>query len=524
MTKEFAFARKRASKPPVAEESENNWRILVVDDDEEVHAVTRIALRRLRYRNRGLEILDAHSAVEARQILETESNIALVLLDVVMETKHAGLGLARAIREELENKEVRIVLRTGQSGLVPEENIVVEYDINDYKTKTELTAQKLFTTVITALRGYDDIAALAKNRRGLERIIRELDLFPELRSKGPFASTVLAQLAGFVGASSTGVMCVYRDAEGISDLNDFAILATTGAFDELPLDQGKYPRLSEALIPADVKSLVAECARMRSNMFHEGNAAIFLDAREGGEFVACLLAAPPLSNLDEPLLDLFCNKIAGAFRNHALFESLREANLSLERRVEERTIELQQVNRELEMLAMTDPLTHLSNRRHFVQQAEAWLALAARYGHTACVAMIDVDKFKDVNDTHGHHGGDEVLRVLAATVLDQIRVTDIFGRLGGEEFGIVMPETGIQLGESVCERVRAAVEATPVEVEHGTAHITISIGLVELREGDNLGTLLKAADKSVYTAKRSGRNCVIRHDSIATLEVIGPGT
>lgn len=523
MTKEFAFARKRASKTPIRRESENNWRLLVVDDDDEVHAVTRIALRQLSYRDRGIEILHAHSAAEARQILENESDIALVLLDVVMESDHAGLALARAIREELENNEVRIVLRTGQPGHAPEESVVLEYDINDYRTKTELTAQRLFTTVITALRGYDNIITLEHNRRGLERIIRELDLFPEVRSKRPFASAVLAQLAGFLGTGSTGVMCVYRDAQDISDLNDFRILATSGAFDELPLEQDKHPPLSEALIPEDVKTAVAECARRRTNIFHEGIVAIFLDSREGGEFVACLLDAPPLSKREEPLLDLFCNNIAGAFRNHTLFERLREAKLSLERRVEERTIELEHANRDLERLAMTDSLTGVDNRRNFFRRSERLLNLASRYGHTACVAMIDADNFKVVNDTYGHHGGDDVLRVLTKTALAQLRKTDIFGRLGGEEFAVMMPETGIEQGQLVCERIRAAIEATPVVFENEVAHVTVSIGLVELRRGDELAELLKFADIAVYAAKRRGRNCVEIYDETTQLETVSWG-
>jgi len=152
MTK-LILSTKEAPQQPAA--SGTNWRVLVVDDDEEVHAVTRLALKGLQFAGRGVEILSAFSATAARAILATEDDIAMILLDVVMETDDAGLRLVRHIREELKNGNVRIVLRTGQPGQAPEDDVILRYDINDYKAKTELTVQKLFTTTVMALRAYD---------------------------------------------------------------------------------------------------------------------------------------------------------------------------------------------------------------------------------------------------------------------------------------------------------------------------------------------------------------------------------
>ena len=120
-------------------------KILIVDDEPDVHSATALAIRNIRYKERGLELLSAYSAAEAQQILQKHEHIALILLDVVMETDDAGLLLARRIREELHNGIVRVVLRTGQPGQAPEQRVIIEYDINDYKEKTELTTQKLFT-------------------------------------------------------------------------------------------------------------------------------------------------------------------------------------------------------------------------------------------------------------------------------------------------------------------------------------------------------------------------------------------
>ena len=116
------------------------WPLLIVDDEEEVHAVTKLALSGFEFAGRGLEFVSAHSASEAREVLRERRDIAVILLDVVMETDHAGLEVADFVRNVIENRFARIVLRTGQPGQAPEREVIRRYDINDYKEKTELTA------------------------------------------------------------------------------------------------------------------------------------------------------------------------------------------------------------------------------------------------------------------------------------------------------------------------------------------------------------------------------------------------
>ena len=137
---------------PTVPTAPDPWKILIVDDEAEVHDVTRLVLSGFQFKGRGLCFLDAFTGGEARQLLAQHPDIALILLDVVMEENDTGLALVKYIREELGNRFVRIILRTGQPGQAPEERVIVEYDINDYKEKTELTAQKLVTTVVAALR------------------------------------------------------------------------------------------------------------------------------------------------------------------------------------------------------------------------------------------------------------------------------------------------------------------------------------------------------------------------------------
>ncbi|MEG4216606.1 ATP-binding protein [Microcoleus sp. Pol14C6] len=134
--------------------STESWKILIVDDEAHVHTATDIALRKFVFENKSLKFINAYSATEARQLIQEHPDVAIILLDVIMETDDAGLEFVKYVREVLGNQLVRIILRTGQPGQVPEKSVIINYDINDYKTKTELTTSKLYTTVLTALRSF----------------------------------------------------------------------------------------------------------------------------------------------------------------------------------------------------------------------------------------------------------------------------------------------------------------------------------------------------------------------------------
>ena len=151
-----------------AEQPEKSWKILIVDDEIEVHDVTKLALSDITFEARSLTFISAYSAAAARDIMQAQADIAIVFLDVVMETDDAGLQLVNYIREDLGNLTTRIILRTGQPGQAPEDIVAVNYGINDYKTKTELTARKLFISVITALRTYSNIMQMMAASQHLE--------------------------------------------------------------------------------------------------------------------------------------------------------------------------------------------------------------------------------------------------------------------------------------------------------------------------------------------------------------------
>ncbi|MBN9002192.1 MAG: DUF3369 domain-containing protein, partial [Rhizobiales bacterium] len=175
---------------PASPTASRKWKIAVIDDDPAVHEGTKFALSDYSLNGQGLEILSAYSATEGRDLMRQHSDIAAVLLDVIMETDSAGLDLVEFIRNEIKNETVRIVLRTGQPGQAPERRVIVDYDINDYKAKTELTADKLFTSLTAALRSYQQLERMVQTRRGLEIIIDAASTLYDFKSMQRLAEGV----------------------------------------------------------------------------------------------------------------------------------------------------------------------------------------------------------------------------------------------------------------------------------------------------------------------------------------------
>jgi diguanylate cyclase (GGDEF)-like protein/PAS domain S-box-containing protein len=171
-------------------------------------------------------------------------------------------------------------------------------------------------------------------------------------------------------------------------------------------------------------------------------------------------------------------------------------------------IELEQ---EMKLLATTDALTGANNRHQFFSLGGVEVQRAKRYDLPLTVLMLDIDYFKSINDTYGHAAGDLVLKALSASVSSLLRAPDIFGRLGGEEFAVILPQTGIEEGAEVAERLRSTLAGLAVDVGDETVSFTVSVGVTRVRAGDKtVEAVLNRADEALYKAKRMGRNRVVR--------------
>lgn len=306
MTDHYLFA----DEPVIAQEGLNErWKILIVDDEPEVHAVTRLALSDFKFLGRGLEFYSAESGEEGCKLMREHPDAAIILLDVVMETDDAGLKVARYIREDLDNHFTRIILRTGQPGQAPERTVIINYDINDYKSKTELTAQKLFTAVMSSLRSYRDIMSIEHSRRGLEKILHSsADLFSE-QSMDTFLDGIVQQLSWLIG----GVRQVlYAEIDPERNAEQFMVRAAFG--DEADNLLG---RPVKAALPIEALRELKAVVASGKGFYSDTTALIFCPShtRQTGGLLCLTGIARPLSDAERDLLRLFSEQVQVALSN-----------------------------------------------------------------------------------------------------------------------------------------------------------------------------------------------------------------
>ena len=314
------------------------WKVAVIDDEPAVHDGTRFALSDYRLNGQGLEILSAHSAAEGRDLLRSHADVAVVLLDVIMETDTAGLGLVEFIRDELKNETVRIILRTGQPGQAPERRVIVDYDINDYKAKTELTADKLFTAMTAALRSHQQLQRMVETRRGLEIIIEAASTLFDFKSMQRLAEGVLTQIGSLLNVDCAGIL-VLREPQNSHEA--FSVLAGSGCYSRFTGTD------ASDMIDHDLRRLVEEAFGRRRHEFSARRSVLYIRTLSGREVVVVLEAARHLSDTDRALVEIFCSRLSIAFDNVILYEQLQRAKTRLEERVAERTQELTNANRRL---------------------------------------------------------------------------------------------------------------------------------------------------------------------------------
>ncbi|MBN2896178.1 MAG: GGDEF domain-containing protein [Campylobacterales bacterium] len=197
-------------------------------------------------------------------------------------------------------------------------------------------------------------------------------------------------------------------------------------------------------------------------------------------------------------------------------QTIERFNEGLEAEVRKRTIELEQANIKLQTLARTDALTGISNRRHFFELAERYFHIAKRNQTTFSILALDIDHFKAINDRYGHPEGDELLKHFSATITSQLRKTDLFGRIGGEEFAIALQNTSLLQAEHLAEKIRRAIEELRVSGNTDEPiRCTISIGIAAIEPEDkHLTQMIKRADTALYKAKELGRNRIVTQTDI----------
>ena len=285
------------------------WKVLIVDDDEGVHAATRLSLQNIRFRNRGIAFIDAYSGKEALSCLAENEDIAVIFLDVVMETDDAGLRAVQAIREQ-GHPLPRIILRTGHPGYAPEREVVVQYDIHDYKEKTSLDFNKLFSCLISALRAYDDLRSLERHRRGLLSVLESVSWF-DFRSLQRYLARMLAELSSLAAIEVDEILLAARPSRGGSKKLQAPTIGNTGIYCladctlNAPLGAAELSLIEETFSQHQPKSGPA--------------GATFWVSSFGIDLLLFTRDPKALAQADEVLLEVFLTKVAHALDNHATF-------------------------------------------------------------------------------------------------------------------------------------------------------------------------------------------------------------
>ncbi|WP_299806712.1 GGDEF domain-containing protein [uncultured Shewanella sp.] len=178
-------------------------------------------------------------------------------------------------------------------------------------------------------------------------------------------------------------------------------------------------------------------------------------------------------------------------------------------------MKVDRLEKEMRLLAMLDPLTELLNRRAFFKDADSHILRAKQERRTLSVIALDLDRFKSINDDYGHGAGDIVLRHFAATIKANCRTSDLIGRIGGEEFALLLPNTSAAAAYALAERLHIALRQAVVKHDYSSIGYTVSAGVISLvpKKADNIETLLNKADRSLYLAKETGRNCTVVFDN-----------
>lgn len=435
------------------------WKILIVDDDEEVHRATLFALNNMELLGRKLKMMHAYSAAEAQQVLGREEDIAVIFLDVVMEHNEAGLELVTIIRDHMKLDEVRIILRTGQPGYAPETEVITEYDINDYRSKSELTQTRLVTSLVASLRSYQQIRTISESRKGLSQII---DATSDLMTRDGihnFASGIITQLSSFFSLSLDGLIAVRKQHQ--TDEHNINIIAAGDRY------QGLLNHGLDEVSDDHIHDMIMDALEKKDSILNEHDAVLYFDGKEQ-TIAAYVTTDEILPQPEQDLLHLFCQNIGMCSDNLALIDSLNEQ-------------------------VYTDQTTGLSNRNLFVENFQK---IFEKDRESKSLVVLNIDHFNSLVETVGAKRSSQILRSFAKRLTDKFNCGVVtVARLGGDIFGLVGPDEHLQP-----EEIQDVFDM-PLPIGDMSIPISVTMGIAPLSEAEDYITAISAAYSALKKAK-----------------------
>ncbi|WP_415899657.1 EAL domain-containing protein [Neptuniibacter sp. QD48_11] len=463
----FAEEEKNDSTLAATNNSSRPWKVLVVDDDKDVHEVTKFGLKGLVFLGQPLELLHAYSAKEAQETLSNNDDIAVILLDVVMETESAGLDLVKTIREELALTNTRIILRTGQPGYAPEIEVILKYDINDYKNKADLTRTRLYTSVTAAIRSYSEITAIDSSRKGLERIVHASSELMSLHGIRELANGIICQLAALLGISEEGMICFKKNSDDEVNANgsEFTIVAASAQ----PSNQKEFPEVIE---DANINAMLLEASSKRRSIENDYACVLYFPSEFRNDMLLYLDIQRPLEGTEHQLLEVFCSNISVCLDNATILDRLHN-------------------------YAYFDSLLNIPNRVSFANQIDK---IMLRQLHPQLITLIDIDHFSGMNDTLGSESGDELLKLVANRLAANLPKDSFICRISGDTFGVMGPEDSFTV-----EQINAML-TKPFELFGDDLTISITQGCYILKDANISGNnAIKRANIALKRAKDIAR-------------------
>ena len=310
-------------------EPKKPWKVLIADDDDEVHVITKLALSDYEYLGRPIKFFDSHCYQSSIDILSVEPDIALILLDVVMDEPDTGLKIVNFVRNVIHDKKTRIILRTGEPGSAPERSVITQYDINDYKEKTELTSTKLYTSVHTSIKNYNDIRTIHSSRDCLNHIISNSASLHRVSSLKKFIQSTISQFANLLQTNPDVVLL--KEAQHM-DAAAFAITGE-GTLKEPVVGTGKYKDLGHKnineLLQVETLHAVDTAFKLNRVVTMDGVIACPFASPDIGRFVLLLEGYGILDGFDYSLLNVFLSHICSAMENNHLHREIFETQAEI---------------------------------------------------------------------------------------------------------------------------------------------------------------------------------------------------
>ena len=457
------------------------WTILVVDDEPDVYAATCMAMRGVEILGRPLHFLHAESSAQAYDLLRAEPDVAVILLDVVMESESAGLDLVARIRNELQLHKPRIILRTGQPGYAPEMQAIRDYDINDYRIKSELTRTRLYTVLTSALRGYQTLSAVEATRNDLEYLLKAQTELLAANTMPAFAVGLLERLAGLYGLPPHTVFC--SDGRRVHEAEDQRrrVVAALGRYADW-----SWRRLDSLGAEPEVRAIELAFSTRRTVTSPCG-IAVYLPSRTGADAVAFLGADDLPATHDPRVFDMFVQNTTVAADGVRLVERLRDA-------------------------AYVDGLTRLPNRSALAETIDA--ALRTPPDAPQRLLLIDVDQFSEINETFGDRIGDALLRGVAQRLMAQADASVRVARVANDTFAAFGPRDLLVPAEW------AKRLDEPFDVEDLQIGLSASFGGVELvSDCVSGGEVIKMGYSALKRAKQTGHRSVAFYSHEVATEI-----